>query len=267
MTFSVQTARLRSGVELPYVEQGRRAGPPVVLLHAYADSWKSFERVLPLLPPDLRIVVPTQRGHGDASKPKHGYQVRDFAADLVELLDQLAIERTVLVASSSAVFTAALVAGEHPERVRGLVGIGVPWSLGERAETFEFVEVVRNLTDPVDPAFVRAFAEGTSSERVPTDFLAELVAESQRLPARVWRQTLDGLLAAPPLAGATIAAPTLLIWGDRDELIPLEDQRRLVAAIPGSRLVVYEGAGHIVHLEQPGETARDVAGFVASLPP
>ena len=63
------------------------------------------------------------------------------------------------------------------------------------------------------------------------------------------------------------AAPMLVIWGDRDELIPLEDQERLVAAVPESRLVVYEGAGHVVHLEQPERVARDITAFAASLPP
>ena len=267
MTFAVSVAHLAGDVELPYVEHGSPAGVPVVLLHAYADSWRSFERVLPLLLQTMRVVVPTQRGHGDASKPERGYEVRDFAANLVELLDELAIDRAVLVASSSAVFTAEVVASEHPDRVRGLVGIGVPWSLSERAPGFEFVQTIAGLSDPVDPAFVRAFAEGTTSERVPRDLLEVLVTESQKLPARVWQQTLDGLLAASPPTDGAITVPMLVIWGDRDELIPLEDQERLVAAVPGSRLVVYEGAGHVVHLEQPERVAHDITAFAASLPP
>jgi pimeloyl-ACP methyl ester carboxylesterase len=60
--------------------------------------------------------------------------------------------------------------------------------------------------------------------------------------------------------------PTLIVWGDQDELLPREDQLRLRAALPGSRLVVYEGAGHIVHWEQPERVARDIAAFVAELP-
>jgi pimeloyl-ACP methyl ester carboxylesterase len=87
------TARLPGEIELPYVESGDRDGMPVVLLHAYADSWRSFETVLTFLSPRIRAVAPTQRGHGDAAKPAAGYAVEDFARDLLAFLDELALAR------------------------------------------------------------------------------------------------------------------------------------------------------------------------------
>jgi pimeloyl-ACP methyl ester carboxylesterase len=238
-----------------------------VLLHAYADSWRSFERVLAHLPPTVRAVAPTQRGHGDATKPASGYRVDDFAADLAALLELLELERVVLVASSSAVFTVEQVCSDRPERVRGLVFIGAPWSLAERAPSLDFLQSVDALTDPVDPSFVRDFVAGTSSGRVPRAFLDTMVEESRKVPAHVWKETLAGLLEARPPDPGAIAVPTLVIWGDRDGLIPREDQERFLAAIPTARLIVYEGAGHVVHWEQPGRVADDVAAFVAELPP
>jgi non-heme chloroperoxidase len=267
MTPRLHLARLPNGIELPYAEAGDADGTPVVLLHAYADSWRSFEEVLTRLPPSIHAIAPSQRGHGDASKPEAGYAVEDFAGDLVALLDSVRIPRAVLVASSSAVFTAERLAVEHPERVAGLVLIGVPWSIAERAPSFDFVETVRGVTDPVDPAIVRAVIEGTTSERVPREFLDAMVGESRKVPARVWQQTLTGLLVAQPPDPGVIRTPTLVIWGDRDELIPRDDQERLRAAILGSRLLVYEGAGHVVHWEQPERVAGDVAAFVAERTP
>jgi pimeloyl-ACP methyl ester carboxylesterase len=91
-----------------------------------------------------------------------------------------------------------------------------------------------------------------------------MVAESLKVPAHVWKLTLDGLLAAIPVADST-NTPTLVIWGDCDELVPREDQERLLAETPRSRLLVYEGAGHIVHWEAPGRVAADIAAFAAEL--
>lgn len=265
MTPELCTARLPSGLVLPYAESGSPEGDAVAFLHAYADSWRSFERVLPELPRTIRAVAPSQRGHGDASKPPDGYAVEDFAADALAFIDALGLEEVVLVASSSAVFTAELLAVAHPERVRGLVFGGVPWSIAERAPSLDFLEIVEGLADPVDPAFVRVFIESTTSDRVPPDFLDAMVNESAKLTADVWKQTLAGLFEAEPPEHGAIRAPTLVVWGDRDELIPRSDQERLVAAIPGSRLVAYPDAGHVVHWEEPERFARDVAAFVTSL--
>ncbi len=81
MKFDVITVELPNQVKLQYVEQGNSSGLPLILLHGYADSWRSFERVLPYLPKSIRTFTLTQRGHGDASRPVTGYRARDFATD------------------------------------------------------------------------------------------------------------------------------------------------------------------------------------------
>lgn len=86
------------------------------------------------------------------------------------------------------------------------------------------------------------------------------------MPAHVWRETLSELITArPPTETGRISAPTLLLWGARDELLTREDQESLAEAIPTSRLVVYAGTGHLVLWEQPQRVARDLTDFVASL--
>jgi non-heme chloroperoxidase len=261
----VATATLPTSVALPFVEQGDVDGVPVVFLHAYADSWRSFERVLDHLPPRIHALAPTQRGHGDASKPESGYRVEDFAGDTVAFLDWAGLAGAVLVASSSAVFTVERTAVEAPDRVLGLVLIGVPWNLESRRPSLDFLEAVAGLEDPVDREFVASFVTATTTEAVPRDLLEEMIEESKKLPAHVWRATLDGLLDARAPAVGAIRAPTLVIWGERDELVPRSDQDRLIAALPGARLLVYEGAGHIVHWEQPERVARDIVAFTAEL--
>jgi pimeloyl-ACP methyl ester carboxylesterase len=87
--------------------------------------------------------------------------------------------------------------------------------------------------------------------------------ESQKLPARVWRSVLEGLVAtddSPELG--RIRVPTLLLWGEQDAYFPRDEQERLVAAIPGARLVVYQDTGHDLHWERPEQVARDLDAFL-----
>ena len=215
--------------------------------------------------PCCAYYAPSQRGHGDATKPAAGYRVEDFAGDLAAFFDGVGLVRAVLVASSSAVFTVERFAVDDPDRTLGLVLIGVPWSLREKRPSLGVLEAVSELEDPIDPAFVRGFVAGTASVRVPGDFLETMIGESLKVPAHVWKATLDGLLEAVPPENRAIPVPTLAVWGQLDEVVTREDQERLLAAIPRSQLVVYEAAGHLVHWEEPEQVARDIAAFALKL--
>ncbi len=129
MTPDIKRVQLLNGLNLPYVEQGDPSGVPVVLLHAFADSWRSFEVVLRHLPQSIHAFAVTQRGHGDADRPVSGYGVGDFTADVASFVDAVGLRAVVIVASSSAGFTARRFAAEHPQRTLGVVLIGSPYSL------------------------------------------------------------------------------------------------------------------------------------------
>jgi non-heme chloroperoxidase len=87
MTSVIRSAERPNPVKLPYVEQGDRSGVPVLFLHGFTDSWRSFGGLLPHLPPSIHAVALTQRGHGDAERPVEGYPPKDFAADLATFMD------------------------------------------------------------------------------------------------------------------------------------------------------------------------------------
>jgi non-heme chloroperoxidase len=255
-----KSVELSEGLRLPYVEQGDSAGVPVVLLHALADSWRSFERVLPHLPRSIHAFAVTQRGHGDADRPASGYGVDEFTADLAAFLDAVGLEAAVIVASSSAGFTARRFAADHPRRTLGIVLVGAPYSLRDKPAVSEFLEAVSGLSDPIDPAFVREFVESNVFRPLPPAVRETLVSENLKAPTRVWKATLEGLLDAEP-TDIGITAPALILWGDRDESLPRSDQEALATAIAGSRFVTYEGTGHVVHWEQPERVATDLAAF------
>jgi non-heme chloroperoxidase len=265
--FVVRSVGLPGRVTLPYVEQGDPSGIPVVFLHAIADSWRSFELVLPALPESIHAYALTQRGHGDASRPARGFHSRDFAADLAAFMDALHLEAAVVVGGSSGGFIARRFAMDHPERTLGLVLLGSPATLRDKPDVLEmWKSTISKLTDPISPDLVREFAEGTLTRPVPQAFLETIVQENLKVPARVWIATFEGLLEDDSLGELDkIKAPTLVVWGDQDAILPQSDQETLAAAITGSRLLVYPGAGHAFYWEDPGRVASDLAAFIAGL--
>ena len=263
----VRSVELPGRVKLPYVEQGDPSGVPVLLLHAIADSWRSFELVLSHLPKSIHAFAPTQRGHGDAGRPEMGYHPRDFAADLAAFMDALHFQAAVVVGASSGGFVARRFAIDHPGRTLGLVFLGSPASLRDKPGVLEmWNSTFSKLTDPIAPDLVREFVEGTLAQPVPQVVLETMVGENLKAPARVWRETFKGLLEDDSLGELDeIEAPTLVVGGDQDAILPRSDQESLAAAITGSRLLVYEGAGHAFYWEEPGRVAADLAAFVAEL--
>lgn len=262
--FRIKSIELSSQVKLPYAEQGDPSGVPLLLLHGYVDSWRSFELVLPHLPDSILAIALTQRGHGDASRPPEGYRPHDFAADLLEFMDLLQLKSAVIAGGSSGGFAARRFAVDYPERALGLVLLGSPFTLRDKPGVLELWEsTISKLTDPVDPRFVREFQESTYVRLVPENFLHTAIDESLKVPARVWRSTLEGLLEDDSSENlAKIKAPTLIIWGEQDTVVPLSDQEKLMAGIENSRLVVYPGVGHAIYWEEPGQVAADIGVFI-----
>ena len=263
----IKSVELSNQLKLPYVEQGDPSGVPVLFLHGYADSWRTFELVLPHLPGPIRTFALTQRGHGDASRPPTGYRSHDFAADLVAFMDALYLESAVIAGGSSGGFVARRFAIDYPERTLGLVLMGSPLTLRDKPGVLEvWNSTVSKLTDPIDPGFVREFQQSMLAQPVPQAFLETLVQENLKVPARVWRATFEGLLEDDSSEELDkIKAPTLIVWGDQDVILPRSDQEALAAAIAGSRLVVYPGAGHAFYWEEPERFASDLVAFIEDL--
>jgi non-heme chloroperoxidase len=267
MTPVIHSVTLPNQVTLPYVEQGDPAGVPVLLLHGITDSWRSFEGVLPHLPASLHAFALSQRGHGDAARPATGYYPQDFAADLAAFMDALKLGPAVIVGHSMGSYIAQRFALDYPDHTLGLVLMGSCTTVCGNPVAVELWDsVVSTLTDPIDPGFVLEFQQSTLARPVPQTLLDTVVQESLKVPACVWRAAFAALLDTD-FSGETgkIAAPTLIVWGDQDAFFRRHEQEALAAAIPGAQLVVYPGAGHGFHWEEPARFAADLVAFTARL--
>jgi pimeloyl-ACP methyl ester carboxylesterase len=230
------TARLATGPALHYAEQGDPGREAVLFIHGWPDSWFSFSRVLPLLPRDLHVFVPDQRGFGDSERPERGYTIDDLAADAAAFLDTVGIRPATVVGHSMGSLVARRLTVAHPARVARLVLIGsTPSALND--VTREARAGLPPREGAIPPDFARAFQASTAHRPLPADFFERMLTESLKAPARVWCDVMDGLMAFDDARQrGRIAVPTLLLWGDHDALFSRQDQDGLLASIPGSRL-------------------------------
>ena len=253
---------LKTGVRLRYGVQGDPAGEPIILLHGYSDSSFSYSTVLPMLDRKYRVYVLDQRGHGESDRPANAYALSQFAADVVAFMDVMKIDKATIVGHSMGSFVAQHVAVAAPERVKRMVLSGSATTIRNNVVT-ELQREVNALTDPVPEKFVRDFQLSVAFQPMPDAFLAGVVKESMYLPARVWREVMAEMLS--PKANvelAKIRVPTLILWGDKENVFPRSEQDALLAALPNARLKVYEDTGHAMHWERPAWFVKDLQEFM-----
>ena len=235
----------------------------MLLLPGPTDSWRSYEPILEHLPREIDAIAVSQRGHGESDKPDSGYAIRDFAGDVILLLDALGIARAVLAGHSGSCLVARRAALDQPDRVAGLLLESSPTTLRDDPQLVGLLgSLMSGLEDPITPEFARSLVTQTSSPDLRPELVELLVAEILKVPTRVWHETFSGLLEYNDLSElGRIEAPTLLLWGDADPVVGRSMQDHLAGSIPDSLLLVYEGVGHTPRWENPRRFSSDLATF------
>ncbi len=256
------------------------SAPAVVLLHGQPGTGLDWQWVVPVLRPHLTVVVPDRPGYGATGGPATGFAGN--AAAVVELLDRLGCDRAVLVGHSWAGGAVLATAVHHPARVAGLVlvssvGPGEQMSWEDRLLAVPLVgemiagtaiggaglllgsRRVQELARRRLPGRARdGVVALTHLTRNPAQVSRSFVAEQRAMLAE-----LDGL--GPGLSGIT--APTVIVHGSADHIVPAEVAEQLQRSIPGSVRRVIAGAGHLLPHDRPDAVAaavRDVAGGPAA---
>jgi non-heme chloroperoxidase len=167
----------------------------------------------------------------------------------------------VVCGHSMGSIVAARFAIDHPARTTALVAMGSATTLiGLGLE--EMNDEVTGLAGDDYVDYLRGFQESTLARPIPADALETAVSESAKVSIPVFRALLnDACLVDFSSELGTIAAPALVVWGERDAICPRGEQDGLLAAIPGARLSVYAGAGHAMHWEEPERFAAELAAF------
>lgn len=237
----------------------RGDGSPVLLLHGWGTSAELFAPIFDGLQGGHRLIAPDLPGFGDTDAPAQPWSVHDYAAWVVALLDRLGVTQCDVIGHSNGGRIGIVLAAEHPERVRRLVltdssGIRPRHGLRYRYRVATYKALRRAQHATLVPRALRDAARRRADRRGSDDFRAA----SGTMRATLVRLVNEDLTPVLP----RVAAPTLLIWGDRDADTPLHDARVMERLIPDAGLVVFEGAGHFAYLEQAARFCTVVDVFL-----
>ena len=258
-----QRIALKTGVELEYVEHGNPEGIPVIFLHGVTDSWHSFESTLPHLPEHIHAFALSQRGHGDSQRPTDGYTPTHFAADIAAFIEQKKLNQVVIAGHSMGGIVAQKFALDHPALTKAVVIIGSDPSFSRNEGMPEFYREVMDMKDHIDREYMIGFQKATLSKEIDSVYFNLLVDESMKVPVKVFQAAMTGLMNDDYADEVRkISQPTLIFWGSKDAFFLREGQEKMARSINGSKSIVYEGAGHALHWEQPQRFAKDIADFI-----
>ena len=272
------------GYRRAYLVAGPRLGtaPVLWLIHGIGDSSRTWEGVLPLLANEHTVVAPDLLGHGASDKPRADYSIGGFANGMRDLQVVLGIERATIVGHSLGGGVAMQFAYQFPERVERLVlvasgGLGSEVNPLLRAAAIPgasfaiaassrpvfqraVIGLGRRLTrfgilDKNDVEDVAVIWEGLRDESTRKAFLRTLRAVIDVKGQAVTSH--DRLYLAADV-------PVLLVWGDRDPMVPVTHAARAAEALPHAQLSIIPRSGHMPHRTAPEAFASSVRSFVAS---
>jgi pimeloyl-ACP methyl ester carboxylesterase len=274
------TARVATlhGHQLSYLDSG--TGPAVLFIHGLLGSHRNWAHLVDALNTEHRVVAPDLFGHGASAKPMGDYSLGSHAATLRDLLDHLGIGRVILVGHSLGGGIAMQFCYLFPERVERLVlvssgGLGRSVSPLLRSATLPGAEWVlpvlasrwvRRRVESVGRTVGRlGWRPSSDVTEAWTGFVSLGDADVRRAFLATTRSVIDPggqTVTAHDHLPMAIEIPTLIVWGTRDRMIPTWHATAAAEAIAGSRVELFEGAGHFPHLDEPERFARVLAEFL-----
>lgn len=269
---------LEPGLRVHYRDEGVADAPVIVLLHGSNSSLQTWEPWVARLSKTERLISLDLPGHGLTGPAPDG-DYSDAAMDrfVDAFTKKLGLSQFVLAGHSMGGGIAWRYAVNHPERVSRLILVAAsglpPLAKQEPSLVFRLARtpVVRDLMTKVSlrPLIKGALLDAYGDKRFVTEALIERYEILQRRAGnRAASLARLNLPRAYPLAGklGSIAAPTLVLWGSEDKLVPVGDAARFGADIKSANVIVYPGIGHMVQEEAADESAAAVATFLANAP-
>ncbi|MGF1454805.1 MAG: alpha/beta fold hydrolase [Alphaproteobacteria bacterium] len=260
-----------AGTRLHVRDDGPEAAPAVIMVHGFGASLHTWEPWAEALAGDFRVVRFDLPGSGLSPPDPTGVYTDERSIELIlALMDDKGLDRASVIGNSIGGRIAWTLAARHPDRVDRLVLIAPDgfasrgFAYGEPAEVPAVLSLMRYV---LPPWLVR-----------PT--LEDSYGDPSRLGEDTFRRYYD-LLLAPGARGANLARlrqtvltdprpllrglkrPVLLVWGEKDRLIPVENAEDYLAALPDARAVTFPDLGHVPHEEAPKRTLRPVRAFLA----
>ncbi|HEV2889347.1 MAG TPA: alpha/beta fold hydrolase [Frankiaceae bacterium] len=266
------------------LEAGPPDAPPVVMLHGLGATNASLLPTLWDLATDYRVLAPDLPGHGASSAPIGRYDAAFFAKWLAAYLDEVGIDRCVLLGNSLGGRISLEIALLEPDRVSALVLLAPAVAFRRLRQFVPFVRLLRPEAAALPLPMTRGMARATL--RAMLSKPSRLTAQSYDAAAgefvRVYKRASHRIAFFASLRQIylddafgeqrgfwkrlpALRPPALFIWGARDRLVPAGFARHVVEAVPRARSVVFEDCGHVPQFELPDRTHREIRAFLRDL--
>lgn len=239
-------------VNLFYKEAGK--GPMMILLHGYPLDHSIWSPIVPFLTREARLIMPDLRGHGQSPSPDGIYTMPEMANDVLNLLDQLGEEKAILVGHSMGGYVVLNFQHQYPNRMSGLAlvasraGSDSAERKQERINTAN--QVLKSGVGLVADSMLTRLSSKTSLYPRLTDIML-------RTSAKGIAGTLRGIAEREDATSwlQQVKIPSLVLAGEMDMIVPLDESRNMSEAMPDCELVIAKGCGHMPMMESPGLTA------------
>src|SRR3954469_7724997 len=272
------------GHRVAYREAGDD-GPVLLLIHGITGCAKQWDDSIPLLPERYKVIAPDLLGHGESAKPRGDYSLGAYAAGIRDLLITLGHKRATVVGHSLGGGIAMQFAYEYPPFAERLVlvnsgGLGREVHALLRAASLPGSEIVLpliahtrvlGLGAAIGAAFRKlGFRAGPDLAEMAAGYASLGDAQARAAFVHTIRAVIDPFgqrVSATDRLYLTKLMPSLIMWGDRDPLIPVAHAAIGNEVMPGSRLEIFEDVGHFPQLQVPVRFAQTLIDFIESTEP
>lgn len=266
-------ADLSGGVRVHYLESGPADAPVIFLIHGFGDNGFSWDAWTAALSDRYRVIALDLPGHGLTEAPADYRPAPDRFADLVdELAGTLGVEKAAVAGNSLGGAVAWQLAVRHPGRVSHLILVDAAgWptaTLKDPPLAFKLMRYQwgRDFIASIDnkPLIAEGLKRDVVDQSVLTAEFIQRWADLQRLPGHrpILMSMNPGALAASDAVLGTIKVPTLILWGEADQIIEVEAAHKFKAAIPQAELIIYPAVGHLPQWEAGTKSGADAAAFL-----
>lgn len=247
-----------------YRDEGPKDGPAVVFSNSLGTDLRLWDKVVPLLPPGLRLVRYDKRGHGLTECPNGPYTMGSLVTDIERLIDHLSLKDVIVVGCSVGGLIAQGLAVKRLDQVRGIVLTNTGAKIGTD-------QMWADRIDAIKQGGIEALADATMERWFSKKFRAspEMIGWRNMLT----RQPAEGYMGVAAAISrtdfyattATLTLPTLAIAGSEDGATPPDLVRETAELIKGARFELIRGAGHLPMAEAPQEFAAKVTAFLGEI--
>jgi pimeloyl-ACP methyl ester carboxylesterase len=268
-----QWVEVQQGVRIHYKETGSKEAPAILMLHGFGASLQTWDAWANSLSSNYRVIRPDLPGFGlTGARADQNYSEAADLAALIQLLDRLNVKKVAVVGHSMGGKMAWNLAAADTDRVTALVLMapdGFPDSQDIGSKPYEVPAVMGAIQYFLPKYFVRKSIEPAfSNPNALSDSLVDRYDDMLRAPG-VRRAILDRanqtIYTDPVSRLAAIKAPTLLLWGENDQMIPSDNAQRYRTHLKNASVVMLPKLGHVLQEEQPEQGLSVVIQFLKKL--